>query len=65
MGYTENGNQNFTICYCKQIAKNKKNEETVLQQQFSLMHKLMCVNPGQDCVPILDFRWKKFQPYSS
>ena len=42
--------RSFTICYCKQIAKNKKNEEAVLQQQFSSLHKLMCANPGQETV---------------
>ena len=40
--------RSFTICYCKQIAKNKKNEEALLQQQFSLLHKLMCANPEQE-----------------
>ena len=42
--------RSFTICYCKQIAKNKKNEEAVLQQQFSSLHKLMCASPGQETV---------------
>ena len=42
--------RSFTICYCKQIAKNKRNEEAVLQQQFSSLHKLMCANPGQETV---------------
>lgn len=40
--------RSFTICYCKQIAKNRKNEEAVLQQQFSSLHKLMCANPEQE-----------------
>ena len=42
--------RSFTICYCKKIAKNKRNEEAVLQQQFSSLHKLMCANPGQETV---------------
>ena len=42
--------RSFTICFCKQIAKNTKNEEAVLQQQFSSLHKLMCANPGQETV---------------
>ena len=42
--------RSFTTCFCKQIAKNKKNEEAVLQQQFSSLHKLMCANPGQETV---------------
>ena len=33
--------RSFAICYCKKIAKNKRNEEAVLQQQFSSLHKLM------------------------
>ena len=42
--------RSFTICFCKQIAKNKKNEEAVLQQQFTSLHKLMYANPGQETV---------------
>ena len=42
--------RSFTICFCKQFAKNKKNEEAVLQQQFSSLHKLMSANPGQETV---------------
>ena len=33
--------RSFAICYCKKIAKNKRNEEAVLQQQFSSLHTLM------------------------
>ena len=42
--------RSFTICYCKKIAKNKRNEEAVLQQQISSLHKLMCANAGQETV---------------
>ena len=45
--------RSFTICYCKQIAMNKKYEEPVLQQQFSSLHKLMCANPAQQYSKIL------------
>lgn len=40
----------FTICLCKQVAKNKKNEVAVLQHQFSSLHKLMCANSRQETV---------------
>ena len=42
--------RSFTISYCKKTAKNKKNEEAALQQQFSSLHKLMCANPGQETI---------------
>ena len=42
--------RSFTISYCKKPAKNKKNEEAALQQQFSSLHKLMCANPGQETI---------------
>ena len=38
------------ICYCKRDAKEKKDEEAMLQQQLSSLHKLMCENPLQDTI---------------
>ena len=42
--------RSFTICYCKRVAKEKKDEEAMLQQQLSSLHKLMCESPSQDIV---------------
>jgi len=42
--------RSFTICYCKKSAKNKRNEEAVLQQHFSSLHKLLCTNSGQETI---------------
>ena len=42
--------RSFTICYCKQNAKKRKDEEALLQQQLSLLHKLMSENPAQETI---------------
>ena len=49
-GYAENGNKSVTICYCKGVAKEKKDEEAILQQQLSSLHQLMCENQLQDTI---------------
>ena len=40
----------FTICYCKRVSKEKKDEEAMLQQQLSSLHRLMCESPLQDTI---------------
>ena len=42
--------RSFTICYCKRVAKEKKDEEAMLQQQLNSLHKLMCESPSQDTI---------------
>ena len=40
----------LTICYCKRAAKDKKDEEAMLQQLLSSLRNLMCKNPLQDTI---------------
>jgi len=42
--------RSVTIYYCKRIAKEKKNEEAVLQQQLSSLHRVMCESPSPDII---------------
>ena len=42
--------RSFTICYCKRITKEKKNEEAMLQQQLSSLHRVMCESPSPDII---------------
>lgn len=49
-GYAENGNKSVTICYCKGVAKEKKDEEAILPQQLSSLHQLMWEKQLQDTI---------------
>ena len=42
--------RSFTIYYCKRVSKEKKDEEAMLQQQLSSLHRLMCESPLQDTI---------------
>ena len=42
--------RSFIICYCKRVSKEKKDEEAMLQQQLSSLHRLMCESPLQDTI---------------